>query len=206
MSSSLPLLPFARHRDLLPLDRCGLVVIDFQRVFTDPGSPAFLDHAPRALEHAIHLVKAFRRARRPVAFTRHVHRAPPRGPGLGSWWSHFILDSDPLGALDPRITPESGEAEVRKQRYSALYRTRLASWLAARDVSCVVLAGVMTHVCVDSTARDAISRGFDVVVAGDACASKTTALHEASLLCLSHAVSRVVTVSRLVAALRPERT
>jgi len=68
-------------------------------------------------------------------------------------------------------------------------------------VETVVIAGVMTHICVDSTARDAFQLGFDVVVVSDACASKHRELHNASLLTLSHAVARVASSPDVIAAL-----
>ncbi len=109
--------------------------------------------------------------------------------------------SDCLAAIDPHLAPRPGEPVFRKERYSAFHRTRLRAWLESKGVTTVVLAGVMTHVCVDTTARDGISLGFDVIIAADACASKSAALHEASLQCLSHAVARVVTVRRLGAVI-----
>ncbi len=202
MPSALPALPFARHRNLLPLGRSALLVIDFQRVFTDPQSRARLPEADVALGRACALVSAFRAASRPVVFTRHAHRVRPGGPGIGSWWARFILDGEPMSALDPRLEPAPGELLIRKEKYSAFSATRLSGWLATRAVTTVVLCGVMTHVCVDSTARDALCRGYDVIVAADACASKSRPLHEASLMCLSHAVARITTVRALSAALR----
>jgi|YNPBryBLVA2012_1023415.scaffolds.fasta_scaffold13044_2 nicotinamidase-related amidase len=205
MPSALPPLPFARHRDLIPLDRCALLVIDFQRVFTDPQSRARLPEADGALDQARALVSAFRAASRPVVFTRHAHRVSPCGPGIGSWWTHFILDGEPMSALDPRLEPAPGELLIRKEKYSAFFATRLSGWLARRKITTVVLCGVMTHVCVDTTARDALCRGYDVIVAADACASKSRLLHEASLTCLSHAAARITTVRALTAALRRRR-
>jgi nicotinamidase-related amidase len=125
---------------------------------------------------------------------------------MASWWGSFLLEGSPEAELDPAVRPRRGELVVRKEHYSAFRRTRLNQWLRARSVRSVVLCGTMTHVCVDTTARDAFMHGFDVTVVEDACASKHKALHEASLLCLAHAAARIVTASALIDLLAKRAT
>lgn len=197
-SSDSVALPFARHHDLPALDRSALLVVDLQRLFTSPDQPTFIAATRDALPRALLLVDAFRAAARPVAYTRHAHVAPPRGAGMGRWWSRFVIDGTAAAELDPMLSPAEDEPVVRKDHYAALFHTPLEGWLRSKSVDTVVLCGTMTHICVDTTARDAFMRGFDVVVASDACASKNPTLHEAALQGLSHAVARVCTVRVLV--------
>lgn len=112
------------------------------------------------------------------------------------------MEGDPASACVEALVASGRSNVLDKTHYSAFRGTGLQGVLRAGGVGMVVIAGVMTHICVESTARDAFMRGFDVVVAHDACASKSQRLHEASLLTMSHAVARVHATARIVAALR----
>ncbi len=117
---------------------------------------------------------------------------------MGRWWSHFVMDGSTAAELDASLEPAPGEIVLTKEHYSAFHGSDLGAWLRQRAVDTIALCGTMTHICVDSTARDGFMRGFDVVVVVDACASKAYALHEAALQGLSHAVARMGRTSAVV--------
>lgn len=121
---------------------------------------------------------------------------------MGTWWTHFLCEGEPGAQCMPELLASPDPWLIRKSHYSAFKATRLERWLRSHGATDLVIAGVMTHVCVDTTARDAFMRGFNVTVIHDACASKHPALHEASLLGLSHAVARVCSTRQAIAALR----
>lgn len=77
--------------------------------------------------------------------------------------------------------PAPGEPVVRKTRYSAFVGTDLDQRLRAMGVDTLVVAGLTTECCVDSTVRDAFDLDYHVFVAADACAAYEVDLHEASL-------------------------
>jgi bifunctional isochorismate lyase/aryl carrier protein len=193
---------FARHSDPSALHRAmhrsALLVIDLQRAFTDPQQPPFVRDAPAAVNQAVRLVNAFRRAASPVVFTRHAHATSPCGPGMGRWWSSFVLEGTDASLLDPAFVPLDEDLVLRKEHYSAFRETHLDPWLRERAIETVVFAGTMTHICVDTTARDAFMHGFDVVVVHDACASRPAALHTYSLHALSHAFARLAATDDVV--------
>jgi nicotinamidase-related amidase len=91
----------------------------------------------------------------------------------GSWGGEFVEG----------IAPQQGEAVVTKHRFSAFVDTGLDLMLRSRGIRTVVLAGVITNCCVESTARDAVMRDFYLVVAEDCVAvkDKLADLHAASL-------------------------
>jgi nicotinamidase-related amidase len=178
-----------------------LIIIDLQRAFTDRDQRSFVPDAPAALRNALRLLHGFRKATRPVAFSTHAHPQIPEGPGMGAWWSSFVLENSAASELDPSLVPHPGELVFRKQHYSAFRETPLEAWLKARAIDTLVLCGTMTHICVDTSARDAFMCGFDVLVVSDACASKHRALHESSLQGLSHAVARLATTDAVMSQL-----
>jgi len=194
-----PVLPFARHSDLPALRSPALLLVDFQRAFVEPGHRASVPDAAGAWENAAALLTAFRSRFLPVIATRHAHRTVPKCDSMARWWSSFLLEGQDESELCDAVLRRA-DLVLTKDSYSAFHGTKLEWWLRARRVETLVIAGVMTHICVDSTARDAFHRGFDVVIAEDACASKARPLHDASLLTLSHALARVTSSARLVEA------
>jgi nicotinamidase-related amidase len=94
---------------------------------------------------------------------------------LGSWGTEFHPDL----AVDPADTI------IVKSRVSAFHATPLAGMLAGWGTERLVICGVSTEMGVLTTARDAHDRDFRVVIAADACASASPALHEAALAMLA---------------------
>lgn len=88
----------------------------------------------------------------------------------GSWGANFF-----------DVAPLANEAIIEKRCYSAFRGTDLDTRLRTAAVRTVVLAGVQTNICIESTLRDASSLGFHVVVAADCVASHTPDLHDATL-------------------------
>ena len=88
----------------------------------------------------------------------------------GSWSAEFY-------GIEPR--PE--DIVVEKHRFSAFVNTRLDTVLRARKIETLVLAGIASNVCVESTARHAIMLDYHVVLAEDACASWDRAAHEMTM-------------------------
>jgi nicotinamidase-related amidase len=191
----------ARHAEAPRLAAAALIVIDLQRAFTDPTLRTYVRGVSRAMPHTVRLVAAFRAAGRPVVFTRHAHLHRPCAGGMGSWWSSFVMEGTAEALLDPRLAPRFDEPVMRKESYSAFRGTRLRSWLVLHQVDTVVLCGTMTHICVDTTARDAFMRGYDVAVARQACASKHRRLHDGALESLAHACARVCDTDMLVGSM-----
>jgi nicotinamidase-related amidase len=91
----------------------------------------------------------------------------------GEWGAEFMAPLAPL--VDAR------EFVVTHTRISAFAGTSLEQTLRLLGITQLIVAGVATHSVVESTVRDAADRGYEVVVAADACASATEAVHEAAL-------------------------
>ncbi|MEX0730565.1 MAG: isochorismatase family cysteine hydrolase [Aquisalimonadaceae bacterium] len=79
------------------------------------------------------------------------------------------------------LAPEHGEAVIEKHRYSAFSGTPLDNMLRTRGIRTLVLTGVQTNVCIESTLRDGFSKGYYIVVPEDCVGSHTPELHRATL-------------------------
>ena len=109
---------------------------------------------------------------------------------LSGSWGAQIVDS---------LTLEPTDFVRPKHAFSAFYGTDLNEWLRRRGVTTLILSGVVTNICVRSTAHDAFFHGFDVRVASDACAGTSAREHESSLYDLDTHYAHVATVADLLA-------
>ncbi len=138
-----------------------------QEFFLDPSSPTFTCGAAAILPSVKKMMKAFRDAGRPVIFTRHVHHPDDLDSGImGWWWEGKCLEGSPESEIHPSIAPRPNEKVVFKHRYSAFYNTDLETVLRCLKVEDLVIAGVMTNMCCESTARDAYYRDYRVFFPG----------------------------------------
>lgn len=155
----------------------ALLLIDCQRLFADPESPAALPGAGRACRAAARDLSAARREGRPVVHVRFLTR--PRSPMARRW--RPLLAESPWAGPWPPLAERPGEPVVVKEGYSAFRGTSLARRLRNRGVRRVLLAGFMTDLCVQASAADAFEEGFAVRVRAAACASRTPARHRRGL-------------------------
>jgi len=162
----------------------ALLVLDMQNYFLQPDSHAFIPSAPAIIPAAQALMEAFHRYRRPVLFTRHLNT--PQNAGLmASWWCDLIERENPLSEITCELNTSLGTV-LEKTRYDAFYKTSLETWLLEQKISQVVMVGVMTHLCYETTARSAFVRGFQVFLPVDGTATYNEQFHLNSLKALAH--------------------
>jgi nicotinamidase-related amidase len=185
----------------LDVGACALLVIDMQRDFLEPGGFGAslgndVSQLRRAIEPTARLLTAWRSARLPVVHTREGHRPDladlphakqQRGRGDGP----RIGDTGPLGrvlvrgeaghALVSELSARPGEIVIDKPGKGAFYATDLQARLEALHVHQLVVSGVTTEICVQSTVREANDRGYDCLVLSDCTASYSPEFHEAAL-------------------------
>jgi ureidoacrylate peracid hydrolase len=183
----------------LELGASALLVIDMQRYFVELGAPSYLAEASALVPRVVALIEAFRGVGRPVLFTRHAHRRGSQTGQMGRWWDGKLpWDGDGHAELIGAIAPRRNEVVLTKGRYSAFEGTGLATALSVRGISTLVLCGVMTNLCVETTARHAFLKDLQPVVVEDACAANTPAHHHASILNLSYGFAIIVSTDEIV--------
>ncbi len=147
------------------------------------------------------VVGAFRGAGRPVIFTRHAHKDRSDAGMLGQWWGDFIRDGTRESELVPELVPRADEPVLVKRRYSAFAGTELETVLRRQRIKDLVITGVMTNLCCETTARDAFVRDFRVFFPADGTAAPTEAMHRASLLNLAYGFARIASAAEVEEAL-----
>ena len=192
---------WSSHRDerySFAPERSALLVVDMQRYFLEESSHAYLSMGEAILDNVRKMVTSFRERGRPVVFTRHA-LLDNESPGvMEKWWNDTLRVSDPMSEMVAELKPVDDDDVVRKTRYSAFAGTDLDSRLRSAKVESVVITGVMTHLCCETTARAAFMRDYDVYIVVDGTASSDEELHIASLKTLTDGFAMPVTTEEML--------
>lgn len=183
--------------------KVALLVLDMQRYFLEETSHAFIPSAAAIIPRIQRLQSLVIHYRLPVVHTRHID-TPQNGGQMGSWWKELLVQTNPLSEISAAIKDVRAAVFVKSQ-YDAFYNTGLEEWLTGRQISQVVISGVMTHLCCETTARSAFMRGFQVFFTVDATASYNRPFHQATLLNLSHGFAVPVLSGQVMAAIADEK-
>jgi nicotinamidase-related amidase len=181
--------------------RTALVLVDFQDEFVH-GRLVVADPA-RAIGRAAELLRWARTNGLLVVHVRNIASRPD---------SPIFAASSPTSEIVPELRPAPGSREqvVTKSSGGAFTKTDLDARLRSADVDTLVVAGIMTHLAVDSSARDATILGYRVVVASDACTTRSlpgldgdvfdaTTVHRVALASLADRFADVMPASRIIA-------
>lgn len=190
----------AASRPELVLDpaRCALLVIDMNHYFADPSGRCFLPAAAAVTPRIRALLDAWRELGGHVFFTRHGHEHQEDLGMFGRFFSdHIDARSEQADIIDS-LAPRDDEPVLGKATYDAFLGTPLEPLLRDRGVEQVLITGVLTHMCCETTARAAFCRGFEVYVPVDATASSCLELHLGSLRSMADAVAVLVGVDEVL--------
>jgi nicotinamidase-related amidase len=199
----------------LDLGRSVFVVIDMQNDFVRLGAPREVPDARPTIPVIARLLEAARQRAVPIIFTRFI--GSPRPALIWRFNPEIATDTlfcraghrrrygDRSEALEvtevvDELTPWPGELVVDKGGYDAFHGTRLAALLKEFGADTIVLAGTVTQVCVESTARGAFHRGIWPLVVSDAVSSVDPELHRASLRVVRLSFGDVRTADEVIAA------
>ena len=182
------------------LDKTALIIIDMQRDFLEPNGFGEalgndVSQLAAAIEPCRSVLEAARRRGLLILHTREGHRpdlsdAPPaklarchpslrigsKGP-----MGRILVRGQPGHDIIPALYPAAGEPVVDKPGKGAFYQTELELMLRNRGVDNLLVCGVTTEVCVNTTVREANDRGYRCIVLADCCASYFPQFHEVGL-------------------------
>lgn len=140
----------------------ALVLVDIQNDYF-PGGKMELEGSQDAAQQAQKLLNYFRNRRLPLVHVQHVSTRPGA--------SFFLADSDGV-KIHKDVQPQEGEIVIVKHYPNSFRETGLLSHLQSHSIKLLVIAGMMTHMCIDATVRAATDYGFDCLLAHDACATR----------------------------------
>jgi nicotinamidase-related amidase len=140
----------------------ALVIIDIQNDYF-PGGAMELEGAAAAGAKARDVLEKFRKERLPVFHVRHLSIRPG---------STFFLPGTPGAEIHEAVRPRDGELVVEKNFPNSFRGTALQNHLDQHQIKNLVVAGMMTHMCVDASVRAAADLGYKVTLLADACATR----------------------------------
>ena len=151
----------------------ALLVVDVQGEYFDEDGPAYVEHARDIVGNVNRLIDVFRAEGLPIVFVKHMHRADGSDAGRMADFSvpgeeDSFVEGTPRVEFIPELHAEPRDLVVVKRRYSAFLGTDLEAVLHTASVRAVVICGLMTSFCCETTARDAHGRDFEVLFAADA--------------------------------------
>lgn len=188
----------SKHRPPVELIKPVLLVLDMQEYFLHPESHAFVPSAPALIPGIQQLIRAFRQKGYPVIFTQHIN-TPENAGMMAQWWRDLITAEHPLSGLTTQF--EVGKSPViQKSQYDAFWGTDLDAVLSSLGCTDVIITGVMTHLCCETTARSAFIHGYRVWFPVDGTATYRLDFHQSTLTTLAHGFAIPVLVRELVLA------
>ncbi len=171
-------------------EKCALLVIDMQQYFLSIAKPV--------LGNVLAIIEACRSKGMGIIFTRHGHRDISKDGGiLAKWWGDLIEYGSKDWELIKSLAPTGTESILDKNRYSVFKSTGLDESLKSGKIEALIITGVMTNCCCETTARDAFVRDYRVFFISDATATVNDDLHIATLKNLAFGFAHIVSTKQL---------
>ncbi|MFH1654280.1 MAG: isochorismatase family cysteine hydrolase [Pseudomonadota bacterium] len=204
---------YSKQHPLGGLNRPALLVIDMQNYFIDPDGEAYLKDSAAIIPNVVELIDHFNSKDLPVIFTRHAHKKDsPRGSMHRFWNGDLLYEDNPqseiIKAVASRLSPAMRRDAalaagkniniIQKEHYSAFENTELNKLLKDNETKDIIICGVMTHLCVETTARIGFIKGYRPIIISDATATKNFDMHLASLRAMAHGFGHISTTQKLI--------
>ena len=168
--------------------KTALIVIDIQNGFVAKGGFLELPAARKMLPVLQDLISACRERLIPIIYTRMSHQFMRSTTYPDLWPDHFREDGTPILApgsgefeLIDELKVETGDIVLDKDRYSAFFGTKLDLILKDLDVDTLLVTGLASNVCCESTVRDAFSIGYRVIFIDDLNVTLNEEMHRSAV-------------------------
>jgi ureidoacrylate peracid hydrolase len=190
----------------------AVIVVDMQNGFCrDEGSVARIGFPiamlKAAIDPCVRVVSAARAARVPIIFTRYVYRADYADGGvlvrdlMPELKQHRALIAGSWdAAIVDELAPQPQDFVIDKNRPSSFYGTMLETYLNGIGAKRLIVCGVTTNCCVETTVRDASQRDFQTFVVGDAVGELDRQRHDMALASMGILFAKIVSLGEVEAA------
>lgn len=172
-----------------------MLIVDIQNDYF-PGGRMELEGSEAASLAARDLLAGFRERRLPVVHVQHVSVRPGA--------TFFLPDTEGVRIHD-HVAPAAGETVIQKHFPNGFRDTRLLEHLRQAGIEELVIAGMMTHMCVDATTRAAADLGFACSLAHDACATRALSFGDTRVSAQHVHCSFLSALSGAYASVKPAR-
>jgi nicotinamidase-related amidase len=142
--------------------KTALILIDIQNDYFDKGTMPLVG-SDKASMNAKKILERFRADCLPIIHIQHIAARPT---------ATFFLPKTAGAEIHDLVKPIEQEKTIVKHYPNSFRETELLDYLKENNITDLVICGMMTHMCVDATARAAKDFGFNIILIGDACATK----------------------------------
>jgi isochorismate hydrolase len=187
-----------QHQIQINPETVALLVMDLQNFFVAAESHAYIPSAKAIIPKVLKLQNYCLKQGIKVIQTRHGN-TKENAKMMFKWWHENILGlSDPMSEIvsaiaNPKIP------QILKTQYDAFYNTDLDSILKKNGIEQLIITGVMTHLCCETTARAAFTRGYEVFFTIDGTATYNSKFHLGTLTNLAHGFCAPMLIDELIA-------
>lgn len=183
--------------------KTALLILDMQNFFLDKSSHAFVPSAKPIIPNIKKLINLFKNNESEIIFTRHINNKE-NAKNMGKWWRDILTVKDNFSKITDELLFENANIIIKTQ-YDAFYKTELEKVLRSKHISQIIITGVMTHLCCETTARSAFVRGFEVFFGIDLTATYNRSFHKSTLYNLSHGFATPILTEKIIDELSKER-
>ena len=142
--------------------KSALIIIDIQNDYFEGGSMSLVG-SEKASENAKQILEQFRADSLPIVHIQHIATRPT---------AKFFLPETKGAEIHENVKPLGQEKVIVKHFPNSFRETELLGYLKNENITDLVICGMMTHMCIDATTRAAKDFGFNIILIGDACATK----------------------------------
>lgn len=174
----------------------ALLVLDMQKYFLLEESQAFVPAAKSIVPNINKLIQVFKSNNFPVIFTKHSNNEE-NAKQMAVRWKHLTPETGIFNEIYEKIDKKKG-IFINKNQYDAFYCTNLLNLLNELKIKQLIITGVITNLCVETTARSAFVNGFYTIVPIDATATYNLDLHLSSFINLSFSINSTPLTSELI--------
>jgi nicotinamidase-related amidase len=187
---------FNTHHWTPDLGRTAVLLVDLQEYFRDIINPI--------LGNIVHLISTTREKNIPLILTQHGHDPGADHGMLGRWWTDLIFEGSDDARLIPELKVRNEDHIIPKNTYTAFHETGLEEKLTHLKVADLVIGGVMTNLCCETTARDAFVRNYRVFFLADGTSTISEDFHLATLKNLGYGFAALLSCEGFIRLIKPQ--
>jgi nicotinamidase-related amidase len=170
--------------------KTALLITDMQNYFLEPDSNAYIPSSPAIIDKINTLTEYAEANSMLTVLTLHTN-TKQNAAMMGKWWKRLINANNSYAKLYDKIRVPRNAHIINKSQYDCFYGTNLDELLRHNDIETLIICGVMTNLCVETTARSAFVRGYRVILPIDATAAYNLEFHKSTCLNLAFGFAHI---------------
>lgn len=179
----------------------ALIVIDMQNDFVQENSILEIKESKKHIEKLKEFIQNCKDKEMTIVYTRHIFD-PKTNPIESKLFPKLskegLRDKSAGSEIISELKPEKNDIIIKKYRYDAFFNTQLGRMLNERGITDIIITGLMTNICCESTARTAMMKDFNVLFCSDLTFASDQELQKATLKNIASHFGKVMTSKEIL--------